>query len=232
MSYIHKHLGEVSTFGTAGAGLVVAAAANVAVNAHHAAKMARMQRRFTRNLESDTEKMDWFKLLLSRFKSIAVRLATVGQRPGTLEYEKWLRKALIDDMDYKGHCNIDMYMPMTSKDVAGKPRDIFATITRDGYMEGKAPKEVGLIWAHGCKGALDEARIAFIKRYKGQKEFEHLREHKEDLGTMNLALKFGTGFFLLIMMMIITKIQGAVVEAQAPPPPRKKRKKKRTKKKP
>lgn len=231
MVYIHRDLGEL---GTAGAGLVVAAAANVAVNAHHAAKMARMQKRFTRNLESDQEKMDWFKLLLERFKSVAIRLATVGQRPGTLEFEKWLRKALKDDMDYKGHCNIDMYMPMKPGDTLGKPREIFATINKNGYMEkGKAPKEVGLIWAHGCKGAMDEARMAFIKRYKGQKEFEHLREHKEDLGTMNLALKFGTGFFLLIMMLILSKVQSAVVRAQAPPPRKKrKRKKRRTKKKP
>lgn len=225
MTYIHKELGEL---GTAGAGLVVAAAANVAVSAHHAAKMSEMQRKFQRRLETDQEKMDWFRLLLSRFKSLSVRLATVGQRPGTPQFEAHLKKVLKADMAYGGNCNVNMYMPITKDDVVGQPRKTFAKISRGGYVsKGTVPKDVGPIWANGCKAALDEARIAYIKRFKGQKQFKHLRAHKEDIGTLNLALKFGTGFFLLIMMVFITRIQSAVIEEQAPPPRRKKRKKKK-----
>lgn len=224
MAYIHKDLGEL---GSVGAGLVVTAVANVGVNAYHAAKMSKMQQRFQKRLETDQEKMDWFRLLLARFKSVANRLATVGQVPGTPAFETHLKKALKADMDYGGKCNVNMYMPVTKDDVIGQPRKSFAKITRTGFVtEGSVPKDVGPIWANGCKAALDEARIAYIKRFKGQKQFEHLRAHKEDIGTLDLALKFGTGFFLLIMMIFIMKVQGAVIEEQAPPPRRKKKKKK------
>jgi hypothetical protein len=227
MYTFHGHKG----FGfTAPVTVVGTAIANVGVNAHHAVKVSKMQQKFSKRLESDQEKMAYLKLVILRVQSIAERLAKGGKyRPGTPEFEKILGVALKNDMAYKGLCNADIYYPL-GNDPKGSPRAIWASISRGGYVTPgtPVPPDVGPIWATGCKNADDRARMAYVQRFKGRRKHKHFRTHKEDIGTMDLFLRAGTGILMVAMLFLVTRIQKAVISEQAPP----KRKRRKKKKKP
>lgn len=200
--------------------VVGAAVGNVAVSAHHAVAMNKLQQRFQRKLDNDAANMEYIKLLVARFKSMGTRLArTTRHQPGTKEFNLLLKKAMINDMFYRGYCEADIYVPMESKDSPGKPRNVWASITRSGYVKPPKkglPPDVGPIWASGCKTGLDEFSIAAITKLKGKRRYEHLKTSKIDIGTMNLLLRFGTGFFIMIVGILMIRVQRAVIKEQKP----------------
>lgn len=208
--------------------IVGTAVANVAVTAYHAAKVSALQQGFQAKLESDEEKKNYIKYLVVRIQSVAQRLGQNGvYRPGTEAFEGAIKIAMARDMNYKGNCNADIYYPLTKDDVPGKPRKIWATIDRTGYVKpgSPVPPDVGPIWATGCKNADDQARMAYIDRLKGERKHSHFKIFKEDIGSLNLLLRAGTGIFMVIIMIIIIKVQRAVVAEQAPPKRKRKKKK-------
>ena len=208
--------------------VVGTAVANVAINADHMIKVSALQKKFAGKLESDQQKMDYIKILLLRIQSLSTRLAKGGRyRPGTKGFEVLLGRALKNDMKYKGYCNADIYYPYNGESGA---RKVWASITRSGHViSGKVPKDVGPLWASRCKNAEDAARMAYITKFKGQRKHRIFKTHKEDLGTMDLFLRFGTGLFLVMVMIMAIKVQRAVIKEQEPMFKKKKKKKKKKK---
>jgi len=196
--------------------VVGTAVANVAINADHIIKVGKIQSKQQQVLDTDAAKMDYIKTVILRVRSLGPRLARGGKyRPGTKAFEVILAKALKNDMSYKGYCNADIYVPFGPNDTPGNPRGVWASITRGGQVKsGSVPRDVGPIWATGCKNAEDDARMAWIKKFKGERKFSFLRAHKEDIGTMNLALRFGTGLFMAAALLLLIKVQRAVVKEQ------------------
>jgi hypothetical protein len=214
--------------------MVVTAAANVAVSAHHAVKVGEMQKRFGKKLDSDEAKKQYIKFIIERFQSLGTRLAKGGRyRPGTDAFELILKKALLDDMNYHGYCKTDIFVPHTPGDKPKATRTVYASIDRIGHVSrGKVPPDVGPIWATGCKNADDFFRMAYIEGIKGKRKHRFFKFFKEDIGTMDLFLRFGTGLLLAIVMLAMIKIQRAVVAEQVPLPRKKRKKRKKKKKKP
>ena len=204
--------------------VVGTAVANVGIEAHHAAKVAKLQDKFTARLESDEEKKAYINYVVARLESVAVRLAKGGvYRPGTAEFDKVLGQVVKQDMNYKGLCNADIYWPKTTQDKEGAPRKIWASISRTGFVAPGAdvPPDVGPVWATGCKNAHDQASMAWIARYKGERKHRHFKIFKEDIGSMDLFLRAGTGIFMIAMLLLVTRVQKAVIKEQAPPPRKK-----------
>jgi len=204
-------------FGQVGVTVIATAAANAAVNIQHAVAVKALQDKFAGKLESDAAKMAYLKLLIIRFRSLGVRLArTTRARPGTKEFDILLRHALKHDMNYKGGCDVDIYIPFRPGDVMGKPRPVWGSISGRGFVTGgNVPRDVGPIWASGCKGAHDEFKTAYIVGLKGKRRFTFLKSSKEDIGTMGLFLKFGSGLLLAMVLLTMVKIQKAVVKKQS-----------------
>jgi hypothetical protein len=230
--YIYTGLGQGLGQGAA---MVGTAIVNVGVQAHHAVKVGQLQRKFSSKLENDEEKKQYIKYIAQRINSVATRLGKNGRfRAGTPEYEEALTKVLSSDMTYRGNCNADIYYPMTTKDAIGKPRKVWASISRSGFVKPgtPVPRDIGPIWATGCKNAHDAGRMAYIQRFKGEKKHSFFKTHKEDLGSMNLLLRAATGIFMVIALVIVTRVQKAVIKEQAPPKRRKRRKKKPAAKRP
>jgi len=203
------------TFGQTGIAIVGTAVAQVGIDAYHAVKTSKLQRGFQKKLDTDAARVDYIKSIVLRFKSLGLRLATGGRyRPGTKEFETILAKALTKDMNYKGLCNANIYVPGTKV-----PRDVWASISRGGYIKPPTtlPPDVGPIWAGGCKNAQDEFRMIFIKKFKGTRKFEHFKVHKEDIGTINLFMKFGMALIILVVLLMMLKIQRAVIKEQQRP---------------
>jgi len=222
--YVYHHGG----FGQAVAATVVGTAiANVVINAGHMLKVGALQKKFGGKLESDQQKMDYLKIILLRLQSLSTRLAKGGRyRPGTKGFEVLLGRAIKNDMKYKGYCNADIYFPF----VAGAPPKVWASFTRAGHVSaGAVPRDAGALWAGRCKNAEDEARMAYIKRFKGRRKHSIFKAFKEDLGTMDLFLRFGLGAFLVAVMVMAIKVQRAVIKEQKPQLKKKKKKKKKEK---
>jgi len=199
--------------------LVGSAVANVAVSAHHAVQMNKLQQGFQRKLDSDAARMEYIRFMVARFKSLGTRLArTTRHRPGTKEFNLLLKKAMINDMFYRGYCEADIYVPMGGKDSPGRPRSVWASITRSGFIKhGRGlPRDVGPIWSVGCKNSHDEFSIAAITKFKGKRRFQRFKTHKIDVGTLDLLLRFGTGFFIMIVGILMIKVQRAVIKEQKP----------------
>jgi len=199
--------------------LIGSAVTNVALTAGHAVKMNKMQQGFQKKLDNDAARMDYIRLMVARFKSLGTRLArTTRHRPGTPEFNLLLKKALINDMFYRSYCNADIYWPMGKEDAFGKPRKVWGSINRSGFVKKptQLPRDVGPIWASGCKNGHDEFSIAYANKFKGDRRFQHLKTHKIDVGTMNLLLRVGSGLFLMIVAILMIKIQRAVIREQTP----------------
>lgn len=194
--------------------LVGSAVVNVAVSAHHAVQMNKLQRGFQKKLDNDAARIEYIKLMIARFKSVGIRLArTTRHAPRTKEFDLLLKKAMINDMFIRGYCEADIYHPGV-----GQPRNVWASIDRSGYIKhGRGlPRDVGPIWSEGCKSGHDEFSIAAATKIKGKRRYERLKTHKIDIGTMNLLLKFGTGFFMMIVGILMIRVQRAVIKEQQP----------------
>lgn len=218
-----------SDFGIVQAVVVGTAAANVGLTALHAAKMGALQREFSARLESDQQKIAFIKYIALRMESIADRLGKNGKyRPGTDEFEKAMAIALKNDMNYKGNCDTDIYYPLAPGEDPKKPRKVWASITR-GYVtipQGSPqniPPDVGPIWATGCKNAIDQGRMAYISRYKGERKHNYFKIFKEDMGTRDIFLRAATGIIMVLFLIIITKVQRAVLKEQVPAKKKKKK---------
>ena len=217
-----------------GIALVGVAAANAGINAAHAAKVSKIQKKQESKLEADELAMLYVRNLVYRIETLGTRLArTSGIRPGTPAFEELLREALISDMAYQGNCNADIFIPPTATSKAGEPRAIWGKINRTGFLEQPSglPPDVGPIWAIGCKNAQDKFRIASIEAFKGAHQFKHIKTTKSDIGTVGLFVTFGAGLFLLIAFILSIKMQSAVIKEQrradraarkAPPKPKRK----------
>ena len=115
------------------AGVIATAVGKVAITAHHAAASAKLQKGFQKQLDSDEVKKEYINYIVDRFQSIGTRLAKGGQyRPGTKAFELVLKKALLDDMNYKGFCETDIFVPHAEGDAPGATRKVFASIDRTG----------------------------------------------------------------------------------------------------
>jgi hypothetical protein len=200
-----------------GIALVGVAAANAGINAAHAAKVSKIQKRQGSKLDADELAMTYVRNLVHRIETLGTRLArTSGRRPGTAEFEELLKEALSSDMNYQGNCNADIYVPPTSTSKVGEPRTIWGKINRTGFLEqpSRLPPDVGPIWATGCKNAQDKFRIASIEAFKGTQKFKHIKTTKSDIGTVGLFVTFGAGLFLLIVFIMSIKMQTAVIKEQ------------------
>lgn len=199
--------------------LVGSAAANVATSAYHAVQMNKMQQGFQKKLDNDAARIEYIKLIVDRYKSVGSRIAkTTGHKAGTQAFDLLLKKALINDMNYRAYCEADIYMPMGPNDTPGRPRNVWATISRSGYVKPPTvlPPDVGPIWSTGCKNANDEFRIVQAEAYKGERRFDFLKTVKLDIGATDLLLRFGTGLFLVVVAIVMIKIQRAVIKEQQP----------------
>ena len=191
--------------GQAGA-LALAAASNVAVTAYHAHKVSKMQRKFQKHLERDAANIDYMKNIVTYFTSAGNRVAVVsGFEPGTSQFEFALMKALKKEMNYKGNCVADIYVPPNATDIFNTP--VWARVTRSGYVEGPVPRDVGPIWATGCKNAQSEFRINYIKAIKSRRRFETGKIFREKLATSEIISKFVIGSLLIMMMVTVIKLQ-------------------------
>jgi hypothetical protein len=218
-------------FGQAGYGITVVgtAAANAAINVHHALKVSKMQERFQKQLETDAQKIEYTKAIAARFRDVGLRAAKTGKyQPGTKQFEDFLKKILANDMVYKGYCNADIFVPMREYDQPNQPRPIFASISRSGHVSaGAVPRDVGPVWAAKCKMAEDEFRMAILKRVKGERKFQFLKVFKTDIAVKDLALRFGIGLVLVVAMLLLVKMQKALITEQEILLGKKKKKKKK-----
>jgi len=205
-------------FGQTGVGIVAvgSAAANAAINVHHALKVSKLQKKFQTHLDKDAVNIDYIRNIILRLNSLGNRLARTSRiQPGTKGFEAYLKKILIKDMIYKGFCNADVYTPFGPGDRPGKPRTIIGKFTRAGHVESSIlPRDTGPIWATGCKNAQDSFRVAFIDAFKGKRQFKRLKAHKEDIGVTDLFLRFGTGLFMAVVLLLAIKMQRKVIKHQ------------------
>lgn len=219
---------KLSNFGQEAFTMVATAAANAGVNAYHAAKVGKLQQKFDKKLDQDELQMAYIRNLILRFETLGTRLARTSRiHPGTPEFEELLKEALKSDMNYKGHCNADIYVPPTATSKAGEPREVWGKINRSGHLEQPShlPPDVGPIWSSGCKNAQDKFKIAFVDAFKEEKQFRRVKTSKTDIGSMGLLFTYGAGLFLLVVFILSIKMQSAVIRAQ-------KKAKKRTAEKP
>jgi len=134
--------------------VVVTSVANMAVGVRHATKVGKIQRRFAAKLESNEEKKQYVQYMAQQLQSKGLRLAKGGRfRPGTEVFELVLKKAMKDEMHYKGNCNVVLFDPY--KESPDAPRKVFAKISKNGFVEAGAqvPNDVGPLWAAKCKAA-------------------------------------------------------------------------------
>jgi hypothetical protein len=228
-----RTLGDLGDFGIIQAVAVATAVGNVAVNAHHALKVSKLQSGFQKRLETDEEKKDYVKLVAQQFQDVGKRIARGGRfRPGTEAFELVLKRALKDEIHYKGNCNVTIFKPY--RESPDKPREVLAKISKTGYVEPGAhgPKDMGPLWAGKCRASQDIFKLEHVGRYKGARKHRYLRAFREDVGTMDLFVRYGVGFIMAAVMMVMIKIQYSVVEEQKTIPRRRRKKKKKKKPKP
>jgi len=202
----------------AGVIAVGTAAANIGVAAHHAQQVKKLQKQFQRRLDSDQQKIEFIKNIVLRYRSLGERLVqTKDLQPGTKAFEAALKQALVNEMVYNGYCNADIYVPMGPEDKPGRPRPLFGKFTRSGYVKSdisKMPPDVGLHWASGCKGAQEDFSRQWADKYRGTRQFERLKTHKEDIGITDLFIRYGTGLFLAAAILLALKVQRKVIKSQ------------------
>jgi len=203
-------------FGQVGVAIVATAAVNAAVGVHHAVETKSLQRKFGRRLSKDEINTDYIKNILLRLRSLGTRLVHTKEiQPGTQKFEDSLKKAIINEMIYKGYCNADIYVPMGPNDRAGSPRGIIGSFTRSGHVKSKIlPPDTGPMWATGCKNAQDNFRYTFVNKYKGKKQFKRLMYHKEDIGVTGLLLRYGSGLFIAAVLLLAIRVQSKVIKQQ------------------
>jgi hypothetical protein len=205
-------------FGQVGVGVVAigTSVANAAVNVQHAIKTGKMQRKFQKRVGTDQANLDYLKNIILRFKSLGNRLVTTKAiQPGTPAFEDALKRATVNEMIYRGNCNANIYTPRSSNDAIGQPRALIGKFTRAGHIESTIlPKDAGPVWASGCKNAQDSFRYSFVNKYKGGRQFRRLKTQKEDIGTTDLFLRFGSGLFIAAVLLLAIKTQSKVIKTQ------------------
>ena len=196
----------MSYFGVLGPQTAVAIA-NVGLNLYHQKKINKMQKRFQRQLDRDAANIDYMKNIVEHFRNTGNRLLVVSDNePGKSKFNFALMKALSRDMNYKGNCTTDIFRPADAKDLFNSP--IWAKVTRSGYVDAPGlPRDIGPIWATGCKNAHSEFRSNFIKNIKSRRKFTGLVQRKETLATSDLISKFVAGALLIMMMAVVIKLQ-------------------------
>ena len=185
----------------------VAAITDVGVSFYHQTKVNRMQKRFQRNLDRDAANIDYMRNMIAHFKNTGNRLlVTHNAEPGRSNFDSALKKALSKDMNYRGNCAAEIFRPADAKDLF--KNHIWATVTGGGYVVTPGmTRDIGPIWATGCKNAYSEFRSNFIKKVKSGRKFTTLVYSKDILASSELIYKFVAGGLLIIMMGVVLKLQ-------------------------
>lgn len=185
------------------AALVTAAVANSVIDILATKKMNKYQARFLKRLESDEVKMEFIRFLVAKLRSTGDRIVqTTNLEPGTPEFETYLTSQMLEDMHYQGNCNAEIFDPTAT------PRKIIGKFYRTGRIEAPGmPPDTGPIWATGCKNAQDFFRISHLKEQKGSNKFLKVKYQAEDLGTMDLFLRYGLGLLTIAILLIAIRLQ-------------------------
>lgn len=199
--YIYSGLGQAGM-------MITSAAINAALDVYSAKKLGKMAERFGKQLESDAIKMEYITYVVSRLRSLCEMLvATTDTDPHSLAFEAMLREGMSDYIQYKGNCNCTLLDPNTKKPVA--------TLTKDGrVLDGPGiPPEVGLIWATGCKNALDFARATNIREIKDEDRFQKSLQQTQNLGTRDLYYRYVLGGLVVSFLVLVLAMQRKVIKS-------------------
>lgn len=192
--------------------LITSAAINSALDVYSARKFGKMQAKFEKQLASDAVKMEYVRFLVDRFRTLnEMLISTTDADPHSIAYQAMLKQGMADYMKYEGDCKTTILDPTTKKAVV--------TITKDGRVENSVgmPPEVGIIWATGCKNAIDFARASAIQENKDETRFNIIRKQTEDIGTKDLLVRFGLGLLVFAAVIIAIRMQRKVIKSKKKP---------------
>lgn len=199
--------------------IITAATIDAALSAYSAKKMGKLQAKFSKQLTSDAIKMEYVRYLVDRFRTLNEMLVTTTDHdPYSIAYEALLRQGMAEFMKYEGNCACTLYDPSTKNAVA--------KFTRDGKIENSQgmPPETAVIWATGCKNALDFARSANLQEQRERNQFQLVKTQKYDLQTEELFLRFGMGVSLFFAIIILIRVQRRLLKTKRQKANRKPRK--------
>jgi len=163
-----------------GAGMLVGAVADVFLGAY-AKKKARQQAKKAFMLQLlKRYNTQIFISSLERLGAAMIYAQSLGLKPGSEEFDAFLKKKLFSEIGYKGKCNIDLYGPAPS----GQKPPLLATIDRYGKLTPYDPNidiALGEKWAEACS----EVHKAALKMWAEEKAEEILyqREREKESST-------------------------------------------------
>jgi len=137
---------------------------------------------------------------LERMASAISYLETLGLRPGTPQFDEYLKKVLYSEIGYKGNCALDLYGPS----VKGQPRPLLAQIDKNGILMARSPNidlDLGPKWNEACK----ELHKAALKEWAEEQkeniliERELTQEKQRSQKVITTKLLVNAGVILLML---------------------------------
>jgi hypothetical protein len=137
---------------------------------------------------------------LQRMASAISYLETLGLRPGTPQFDEYLKRTLYSEIGYKGNCELDLYGPAEK----GKPRPLLAQIDNKGVLTAHSPNinlDLGPQWNKACKELHQAALKEWGTEQAANMETERLlteeKQHSQNILTTKLLVNAG-----VIMLML------------------------------
>jgi len=189
--------------------MIGTAVINSALDVYSAKKMGKVQSKFEQQLASDAIKMEYVRYLVDRFRTLCeMVVATTDVDPSSVAFQAMLKDGMAGFMKYEGNCRCTLQDPTTKEPIG--------TFLRDGSIQDNRgmPPETGLIWATGCKNALDFSRIAFLQEHKEEARFQTVKKQTIDLGNREVIARFALGGAILFTVLLVIKMQRRLLKAK------------------
>lgn len=137
---------------------------------------------------------------LERMASAIEYLGTLGLRPGTPEFDEYLKRVLYSEIGYKGNCELDLYGPAAQ----GQPRPLIAQIDRKGVLTAHSPSidlDLGPKWNEACKelhkAALKDWAEEQSENILIERELAQEKEKMRQIVTTKLLVNAGVVMLML-----------------------------------
>lgn len=183
---------------------------NSALDVWSARKLGKIQARFVKQLEADNIKMEYVQFLVDRFHLLCEMIvSTTDVDPSSLAFQAMLKEGMAGYAKYDGNCRCSIKDPIT--------KEIIGEYYRDGRVEKTSmPRETGVIWATGCKNALDAARVAFLREDKDEDRFSVVKKQTVSIGNRDTLIRYGLWMSIILSVLLALKMQFRVIKSSTP----------------
>lgn len=137
---------------------------------------------------------------LERMASAISYLESLGLKPGTPQFDEYLKRSLYSEIGYKGNCEIDLFGPATE----GQQRPLLATIDHKGVLTPYSPSidiALGPKWNEACrelhKAALKDWAEEQKENILVERELQEERHKSNQIITTKVLVNAGVIMLLL-----------------------------------